>query len=681
MRARLSQLGVGSIIAMIAVIGVIALGLFLNHERDREVGMWREKLDLIADARAREVTGFVQGQFRELGALTNNASLQIYFTKMQGSDAAAADGQSQYLRNLLTLTAQRLGFEAESATIQQQLGANVRALGSGGLALVDGNGAMLMATDNMPPIEGTLAEQVKAAPRGEASLIDITKTEEGAQRIGFVVPIYSIQAEQNAASQIGSLVGIRTLGTTLSNLMAAEATAEKTLEVALVRAEGNQVRYLTPLRDGSAIMTRTEAKDDASAAAYALAHAGEFAEKTDYRGNAVLMSARSITGTPWALIAKIDRAEALADAATWRNTVAATIVMLLIALGASIIAVWRHASAREQAVIAAESNARAQLLSVVTDNQQEQLFMVDAAMKLWFANQRAATAMGLPAADIRGKALANAVGPAYAQSVSGMCAQALADNTVQTGMITRSDGTIERSIFMRCIPLAHIPVAQVPYPTAGVLIVEQDMTGIIREREMRMNTLNQLVAMLVSLVDKRDPNAAEHSARVAELATQTATNMGLDARMVETTAIAARLMNLGKVDIPTELLTRDGQLNQAERAAIRSSLSTSADLLRGIAFDGPVAETLQQAQEHVDGTGPLNMKGEQILVSARIIAAANAVVGMRSPRAYRPVMAWDEVIRILQSDADTHFDRKVISAIMHYLDNHGGREKLERDAA
>lgn len=187
------------------------------------------------------------------------------------------------------------------------------------------------------------------------------------------------------------------------------------------------------------------------------------------------------------------------------------------------------------------------------------------------------------------------------------------------------------------------------------------------EREARIRTLNQLVAVLVSLVDRRDPNAAEHSARVAQIAGLTARALELDSTLVETTEIAAKLCNIGKMDVPRELLNSTAVLAETDRVTIRSTLASAAELLEGIAFDGPVVATLRQAQEHVDGSGPHQLVGEQILISARIIAAANAYVGMTSQRAYRPAMSPDAAAQVLQSLAGSQFDPEVIACMMEQL--------------
>jgi len=131
--------------------------------------------------------------------------------------------------------------------------------------------------------------------------------------------------------------------------------------------------------------------------------------------------------------------------------------------------------------------------------------------------------------------------------------------------------------------------------------------------------------------------------------------------------------------VPAEVLTRSGVLSAGEIQQVRDSLQASADLIAEIEFDGPVVETLRQLQERWDGSGgPNGLKGEEILLPARIVAVANAYVAMVSPRAWREGSTVDEAITRLMADVGTDFDRRAVAALVNYLDNHGGRAEWDQ---
>jgi HD-GYP domain-containing protein (c-di-GMP phosphodiesterase class II) len=157
-----------------------------------------------------------------------------------------------------------------------------------------------------------------------------------------------------------------------------------------------------------------------------------------------------------------------------------------------------------------------------------------------------------------------------------------------------------------------------------------------------------------------------------------AVDMELDDVLVETTEIAASLMNLGKILVPQGLLTADRKLTPEERMLICNSTLTSADLLEGIDFGRPVAQTLGQMLEFIDGSGvPNGLSGEKILKTAQICAVANTFVGLISRRSYREGMDFIKAVDILQSDVDHQFARGVVAALVSRLENKGGKADWE----
>jgi HD-GYP domain-containing protein (c-di-GMP phosphodiesterase class II) len=152
--------------------------------------------------------------------------------------------------------------------------------------------------------------------------------------------------------------------------------------------------------------------------------------------------------------------------------------------------------------------------------------------------------------------------------------------------------------------------------------------------------------------------------------------MGLSEIEIETAEIAGNLLNLGKILIPTDLLAKSGNLTAEELHLVRNSIQTSADLLQDIEFDGPVVDTLRQAQARWDGSGTPPLVGDQILVTARIIGVANALIGMTSERAFRSAISIDEAVERLMKESGKGFDRRVVAALVNYVDNHGGRAVL-----
>ncbi len=192
-----------------------------------------------------------------------------------------------------------------------------------------------------------------------------------------------------------------------------------------------------------------------------------------------------------------------------------------------------------------------------------------------------------------------------------------------------------------------------------------------QEGGVSLQSMNRVATLLSSLADQQDPHANQHSETVATISRAIAEQMELSIRACETTEMAAKLMNIGKANVPKELLTRTTELKPEELFTIRSSLVESADILEGIDLDGPVVDTLRQTQEYMNGTGPKKLRGKRILISARIISVVNAFVAMTSPRAYRGPMSVERALEVLAEDNGTRFDPAVIGALNEYIKQGG----------
>ena len=127
--------------------------------------------------------------------------------------------------------------------------------------------------------------------------------------------------------------------------------------------------------------------------------------------------------------------------------------------------------------------------------------------------------------------------------------------------------------------------------------------------------------------------------------------------------------------MPVELLTKSADLTAEELEFIRAQIRSSADFLDQVDFDGPVVDSIRQMQERLDGKGaPNGLKEDDILMTARVIAVANAFVGMTSARPYRAPIPFDRACSMLMRQTGSVFDRRPFSALIHYVENRGGRE-------
>ena len=581
------------------------------------------------------------------------------------------------MSNLLIVTADQAGYSNPGNDLGVQ--ANVKRLGVAGLALLDGKGDILVTTPGTPPLDIRLHDFIRRTKRGTRGVLDIYLGPSGAATMAFLQPVFAVQGENRPADQVGAVLGIRTVGTEMFEQLAQPGETLKSGETYLVRKAGATVEYLSPLADGTAPLKRSLALDTKRLAASALlTQVGGFGIFANYQGRDVLATSRNISGLPWVLVRSVDRAEALAASDRRQLILLIGLWLVIAAVTATVFAVWRHGSSVRVAAAAEglrHSNAQLQTVSdflrIVTDSQPTAIAAVDRKGEVIFANSKAAEETGIETADLVGRNLISAMGADRAGPLQRANGQVLEKGQPLT------DWRVEnKDSGRRVVKSDHIPLRSNGDDISGVLMILEDITDLVDERERRARILRDLVQTCVAVVDRRDPYSAHHSARVAEVARAVAEAMHLDEAAVATCDIAGALMNLGKVTVPQEVLTKTDRLTDDELAMIRQSVLTSAELIEGVEFEGPVAETIRQIQEYWDGTGqPAGLAREEIIPTARIVAVANAFVGMVSARAYRPGMSFDEAAKALMSGTGTTFDNRPVSALLHYLDIEGGRKR------
>ncbi|MDO8988643.1 MAG: PAS domain S-box protein [Sideroxyarcus sp.] len=164
-------------------------------------------------------------------------------------------------------------------------------------------------------------------------------------------------------------------------------------------------------------------------------------------------------------------------------------------------------------------------------------------------------------------------------------------------------------------------------------------------------TLSQTINAIAAMVEARDPYTAGHQRRVAALACAIAGDMGFSADRIHGLDLAATIHDLGKIRIPSEILSKPGQLSKVEYELIKLHPQAGYDIIKNVQFHWwPVAEMVLQHHERLDGSGyPQGLKGDQILPEANILAVADVVEAMMTHRPYRAGLgeeaALDEIVR------------------------------------
>lgn len=179
-------------------------------------------------------------------------------------------------------------------------------------------------------------------------------------------------------------------------------------------------------------------------------------------------------------------------------------------------------------------------------------------------------------------------------------------------------------------------------------------------------TVNELVA-LAKKVEEKDDYTRGHIDRVCDYAISIGKALGVSAEQIELLGYAGILHDLGKINVPEEILNKRGKLTASEFEIIRKHPEYGAKLVENTYYEA-LASIIHQHHEQIDGSGyPDGLKGEEILLEARIIAVADAYDAMTTDRPYRKGMSKEEAIEEMKRFRGRHFDGKIIDTFIEML--------------
>jgi PAS domain S-box-containing protein/putative nucleotidyltransferase with HDIG domain len=214
--------------------------------------------------------------------------------------------------------------------------------------------------------------------------------------------------------------------------------------------------------------------------------------------------------------------------------------------------------------------------------------------------------------------------------------------------------------------------------------LNEDITMRKQADEERKQSLERLrkalgatIQVMVSAVEMRDPYTAGHQIRSADLARAIAMEMGLPREKIDGIRMAGSIHDIGKLSIPAEILSKPTKLSEIEFSLIKEHARKGFEMLKDVEFPWPLAEIAYQHHERMDGSGyPRNLKGDEILMEARIMAVADVVESMASHRPYRPGLGIDAALEEIEKNKGIFYDNTVADACLRLFREKGFQLKV-----
>jgi PAS domain S-box-containing protein/putative nucleotidyltransferase with HDIG domain len=193
---------------------------------------------------------------------------------------------------------------------------------------------------------------------------------------------------------------------------------------------------------------------------------------------------------------------------------------------------------------------------------------------------------------------------------------------------------------------------------------------LLKSYESLKKTLNDAINTMVKIVELRDPYTAGHQQKVADLATAIARAMKLEDSQVDQIRTAAVIHDIGKMYVPSDILSKPGKLSNIEFGLIKTHSQSGYNIVKGMDLPSSVADAILQHHERLDGSGyPAGLKGEDMILEAKILSVADVIEAMASHRPYRSAPGLDKALEEISNNRGKLYDPDVVDACLELFRN------------
>ena len=208
--------------------------------------------------------------------------------------------------------------------------------------------------------------------------------------------------------------------------------------------------------------------------------------------------------------------------------------------------------------------------------------------------------------------------------------------------------------------------------TTGLIGTIKDITDLERNVEMLRSALESTITAMAVIVESKDPYTAGHQKRVMDIAIAIAEEMNLQEDKINGIRMAAMIHDIGKINVPAEILSKPGQLTDIEFNIIKTHPEVGYNILKNIEFMYPVAQIVYQHHERLDGSGyPRGLSGDDILIESRVIAVADVIEAMATDRPYRASLGIAAALEDIQQGRGALYDPEVVDACLRIFEEKG----------
>lgn len=195
---------------------------------------------------------------------------------------------------------------------------------------------------------------------------------------------------------------------------------------------------------------------------------------------------------------------------------------------------------------------------------------------------------------------------------------------------------------------------------------QRNLEKMVEKRTLALKqSMKSIIMLLSQVVEARDPYTAGHQRRVGNLAAAIAAKMNLGEAVIEEIRIIGYIHDIGKISIPSEILSKPGKLSEIEMALLKNHSQVGFEMLQGVTLPEKFAIAIHQHHERCDGSGyPLGLKEAEILIEGHILLVADVVEAMMSHRPYRPSLGQEAALNEIATKKGIKYRSDVVDACL-----------------
>jgi len=656
-------LGGGLVIAAIALAAVVIPMLMINAKRDQIVQDTSTRLAILSAGRAQVLETWLEGTVRLADRAVESELLRLFATEvdLSGGDLSGALGDSNADASLvaqLPLIERVITDFAIDAKFDSTYLFNQR-----GDPYAVSAGAPAAGTELKAVATGVFAEGMPVFGPARQSASGLV--------MDIGLPIFPVQQEPGTTPPAAAFLITLPVAQPLSDALAPHPLAEAGERARLVQFHNGSYEEVL-LGQPQLLRSAGEVSPNDSGDSI------PFQERENPDdGTAVYLAGTKVPGPTWWVIQEIDKAAAHRKVTGFATASIVIAIMAVLVVAVAFGAFWwrlsnehNHALAEQFRRLAARIESQKRLLDSINNSITDYIGLKDSDGHYRYVNPAFAAAVQRTPEEVVGMDDASLFGQGTAERLEVSDHRAKASDAPVT---TSEEVYLDTR-------LHHLQISKVPYhddsgAVSGLVSVTRDVTELVEQQQKKERAIQQMVQALVQAIEMRDPYLGGHSRRVAGFAVAVGKRLNASAEDITTLELAANLSQIGKLAIPSHLLTKTERLTESEIEQMRGHLNHAAELLRDIDFELPVLETLLEMNERLDGGGyPAGLKGDQISLCGKILGVCDVFCARVEPRSYRQGISAEEALDILAENA-ARYDSEVIEALREVAGSVSG-EKL-----